>query len=208
MSQYEKTVLASHQGQTKKSKQHAGDIFTIDRKGDGQNSLYGADKYKIPRYHLAGHGSLIGLDRRFKQISTKDGQREIDNTAADIAARNRHQSSLKSKLKNSTSLDHVRGLPDAHHDFDLQKDYISVSGRKRRRTRERDSDHENLEHGHEEQPSSSDSEDGPVIQSDYGNQAFDDFRSSTIQRQDVELRRLTTTQPSNVNVWLWIYFGA
>jgi len=57
------------------------DLFSIDIHGDKNNTIYGINKWEVPRYHLAADSCIIGLHRVAKPPTTKIPEVEDDHEA-------------------------------------------------------------------------------------------------------------------------------
>ncbi|KAK5054002.1 hypothetical protein LTR84_001964 [Exophiala bonariae] len=171
--------------------------FVVDRKGDRRNLEYGApDRYAVPQYYSAGHGSVLGLSQKYRISSDSNGRKYVADLDLDTVRRSRKQSLLASR---PTENEQRIILPDSSVSWhDAEKDYIPFQHvRERRRSRTLNTLRDSSSEGGESDDSNPKSMAKP-IQAD----VFDAFKNDPIHRRHLQLLKGTKERPENAQAWL------
>ncbi|EEA25254.1 hypothetical protein TMatcc_006523 [Talaromyces marneffei ATCC 18224] len=122
------------------TKDESQDFYTIDRRGDIHNVVYGTiHRYSIPQYHRAGRGGVVGLPSRFKIDRAYDGEDYVViRTGGWIpdGARQKTKSILARADTKERKVFKLRQKPVTDDQEDLSKGFIPLShdgSRKRRK---------------------------------------------------------------------------
>lgn len=171
--------------------------FVIDRKGDRRNLEYGApDRYLVPRFHLAGRGSILGLARNYRITATSETRRDVEDVEIDSSRRSRNQSLLAHvPLEDDKKIT----MPEAQSDWhDAQCDYVPfVDAHRRKRRQPSDSSATTSSEG-EETAASASKPGGNQLPTD----DFEAFKNDPIHQHHIRLSKATAESPQNVQVWL------
>ncbi|ETN46805.1 uncharacterized protein HMPREF1541_00994 [Cyphellophora europaea CBS 101466] len=179
-------------------------LLKRDVKGDRDNLRYGSlEKSTIPKYRVAGRGSIIGLPRAYKVKHIPGGARQISGPQADTGHRHANNSLLSPAPQPST-----RPIPKRESVNDdpirRQSSYISVrAGSSRKRRRLSDLEHPFSIIDHTAQPDQDDSS-SAGDEDDIADEAnaYEAFRSDTVQRRQRELLKRTNSDPEDLDAWL------
>ena len=171
-------------------------LFYRDTKGDRDNLAYGSiHKYSVPKYRLAGRGSLLGLPRDLKVVEASDGRvRKVTAHGRDSARRQNRDSLLSAP--ESTPPQHLTSQPLLEDNIEGQEDFVEVDGgrrHKRRRLTE-----PGAEHSVSETSSIDDDSDHQVQVND---QSFESFRNNSDQQRQRQLREQLSNNPQDVATW-------
>lgn len=122
------------------TKDELQDVYTIDRKGDIHNVVYGTiHRYNIPQYRRAGRGSIVGLPSQFRIDRAYDGEDYVViRTGGWIpdGARHKSKSILAKTDTKEKNIFRVRQKLVTDNEDDISKGFIPLShdgSRKRRK---------------------------------------------------------------------------
>jgi hypothetical protein len=175
-----------------------------DLRGDSNNLQYGSlEKSKIPKYRLAGHGRVIGLDRIFRISPPSEGHRKVIAGNLDLPHRRRDESLSTARLGQEQQV--ISAQESSHDAVEEQSNYVAFD-RPRKRVK--------LSNGHDPRFSS-----GPMADADTDDDSFtedDDIAatglnteqaSTAIHLDEVQIRQRTLMKqvaddPEDVRSWL------
>ena len=187
-------------------------LYTIDRKGDPQNAIYGKpNQYQVPAYRLKGAIDELG-NRRNRKIDHRG------NEGPELVARTSSQKKQTNLLSSNfpveeSGRERFVSATQQNEDLDYAADFISFRSSKKRK-------HGSLSAGSEvgsesrlDWKTTDDMSDLPHVStwSDVKSLSSDsdqesprefDAQESSVQVENSRLARLVKTEPNNVSAWI------
>ncbi|KIW69930.1 hypothetical protein PV04_02244 [Phialophora macrospora] len=170
--------------------------FIEDRKGDTQILSYGSlNRTSIPRYRLAGHGCLLGLDSKYRITSRSESSLQVEDAESDSTRKSRKKTlltNLGGDDEVTTDIQHGLSTP-----FDLGQDFVVLGHGERRKRRRLTTDPLRTAAEEESEESESAVEEAPAA-----DDPFDTFKKNPIHQRHLELSKATETRPDIASTWL------